>query len=183
MLSASGPRDAYDYVVRTPSLSGTTEITRSRTIGDATTGAVTTWVAGPSGAVSAGAVTLAQTAVVKWAAPLCVTPVVSNAVSLVVAVTYEIWLYDSVGETDAAIAAKVAADLLRAFQTRPIGGDVLSGVGKLYKSFIEATLKESYPRDVFRVSVSAPVGDTTLATNQVVALGVVTGLRHIEPSP
>ncbi len=185
LLSATGPKDIYDYVVRTPDLTGTTEITRSRTSADTTTGDVTTWVAGPSGAVSAGAVTLAQAAVIEWAAPLCTTPTVKNASALVIAITYELWLYDSVGETEADIEEKVEDDLAAALATRPIGGDVITGgggVGKLYGSFLEATIKASYPGHIFRVSVTVPAGDTTMAENDVASLGVVTATVNLEPA-
>jgi phage-related baseplate assembly protein len=183
MLSPNGPTDVYNYVVRTPSLTGSTEITRSRTSGDSTTGDVTIWVAGASGAVSGGAVTAAQNAVAQYAAPLCITPTVVNASALTVNITYTVWLYDSVGETAAAIEEKIEDDLAAAFQTRPIGGDVIGGVGKLYKSFLEATIKASYPDHVFRVSVATPSGDTTLAANEVATLGTVTATVNLEPAP
>lgn len=184
MLSPNGPTDVYNFVVRTPDLTGTTEITRSRTNGDSTTGDVTVWVAGPSGAVSGGAVTAAQNAVAVWATPLCSTPTVTNAASLVVPVTYSVWLYTSVGEGATAIRERIEADLTRALRTRPIGGDVIGGgAGKLYKSFLEATIKASYPDHTFRVSVSSPSADVDMLPNEVAALGTVTGTVSLEPTP
>lgn len=183
MLSPNGPADVYNYVVRTPSLTGSTEITRSRTSSDSPTGDVTIWVAGASGAVSGAAVTAAQDAVAQYAAPLCITPTVTNAAALVVNIVYTVWLYDSVGETASAIETKIYGDLATAFRTRPIGGDVIGGTGKLYRSFLEATIKASYPDHVFRVSVSTPAGDTTLTSSEVATLGTVTATVNLEPAP
>ena len=184
IISPNGPRDAYDYVVRSPELTGTTEITRSRTIDDSTTGDVAIYVAGPSGGVSGAAVTAAQAAVIKWAGPLCTTPVVASASTVTFAVTYEVWLYDSVNEDSATIEAKIAADLLDMFVARPVGGDVIgAGAGKMYTSLIAATIKASYPAHTFRVSLSFPAADTTLGSDDVPALGTVTGTVHLEPAP
>lgn len=185
MLSPNGPRDAYDFVVRSSALTGVSEITRSRTIADSLTGNVTTYLAGASGPVSGAAVTAAQAAIEKWAAPLCITPTATNSSSVSVAVTYELWLYDSVGETGATILATVLSSLQAMFRTRPIGGDIANNTppGKLWKSLIESTIREAYPNHAFRVSVPVPAGDTTLAINEVAALGVVTGTIHLEAAP
>ena len=184
-LSASGPRDAYDFVVRDPEKTGSTEITRSRTVDDSVTGDVTTYVAGASGAVSGAAVTAAQAAVETWAAPLCITPTVSNCSSVTIAVTYSLWLYTSVGETVATIEAAVEAALEAMFAARPIGGDIIAPAttGKIYKTLIESTIRSVYPDHAFRVSVSAPAGDTSLGLNEVAELGVVTKTVSLEKAP
>lgn len=184
-LSATGPRDAYDFVVRDSTLTGNTEITRSRTVADSVTGDVTTYVAGSSGAVSGAAVTAAQAAVEEWAAPLCITPTVSNCSSVTIAVTYSLWLYTSVGETAATIEAAVEDALDALFAARPIGGDIIApaATGKLYKSLIESTIRGVYPTHAFRVSVSAPAADTSLGINEVAALGVVTPTISLEATP
>jgi hypothetical protein len=44
----------------------------------------------------------------------------------------------------------------------------------MFKSLIESTIRGVYPDDCFRVSVSAPAGDTALTNAQVAALGTVT---------
>lgn len=184
-LSASGPRDAYDSVVRDPTKTGTMEITRSRTVADSVTGDVTTYVAGPSGAVSGGAVAAAQTAVEVWAAPLCITPTVANSSSVNIDVTYSLWLYTTVGETVLTIQAAVDAALRAVFKERPIGGDIIAPAttGKIYKSLIESTIRGVYPDHAFRVSVSAPAGDTALGSNEVAALGAVVGTISLEKAP
>jgi len=184
-LSATGPRDAYDYVVRDSTLTGVTDITRSRTIADSATGDVTVYVAGASGAVAGASVTAAQAAVEEWAAPLCITPTVTNSVALTIAVTYEIWLYSSVGETEATIKAAIEDALGTLYAARPIGGDIIAPAttGKLYQSLIASAIRAVYPNHAFRVSVSLPVGDTSMAINEVATLGTVTGTVHLETAP
>ncbi len=186
MLSAAGPADAYNYVVRSSDLTGVTDIARSRTVGETTTGDVTVYVASASGAVAGASVTAAQAAVDEWATPLCVTATVTNASVSTVAVTYEVWLYDSVGETTATIEAAIEDALGAMFAARPIGGDVIAPAttGKLYQSLISSTIKSVYPDHTFRVSVTAPAGDTSLTIGQVAALGVVTCTQvHQEVTP
>lgn len=186
MLSAAGPRDAYNFVVRSSDLTGVSDITRSRTVGDTTTGVVTVYVASASGAAAGASVTAAQAAVEEWAAPVCITPTVTNASVVSVPVTYEIWMYDSVGELTATIEAAIETALGVMFAGRPIGGDVISPAttGKLYQSLITSTIKAVYPSDTFRVVVTAPAGDTSLTIGQVATLGAVTCTNvHQEATP
>lgn len=186
MLSAAGPRDAYNFVVRSSDLTGVSDITRSRTVGDTTTGVVTVYVASASGAAAGASVTAAQAAVEEWAAPVCITPTVTNASVVSVPVTYEIWMYDSVGELTADIEAAIETALGVMFAGRPIGGDVISPAttGKLYQSLITSTIKAVYPSDTFRVVVTAPAGDTALTIGQVATLGTVTCTEvHQEATP
>lgn len=184
-LSATGPRDAYDFVVQSSDLTGVTDITKSRTIADSTTGNVTVYVAGASGAVAGASVTAAQAAVEEWAAPLCITPTVTNVSNVTVPVTYQVWIYTSVGETTATIEAAIATKLTALFAARPIGGDIISPAttGKLYQSLISAAIRSAYPDHTFRVSVSAPAGDTSLAINQCAVLGTVTPTVTLEVDP
>lgn len=184
-LSATGPRDAYDFVVQSSDLTGVTDITKSRTIADSTTGNVTVYVAGASGAVAAGSVTAAQAAVEEWAAPLCITPTVVNCANVTVPVTYQVWIYTSVGETTATIEAAIQTKLEELFAARPIGGDIISPAttGKLYQSLIAATIRAAYPDHTFRVVVSSPAGDTALAINECAVLGTVTPTVTLEVDP
>lgn len=185
MLSPNGPADAYNYVVRSSDLTGDTTITRSRTVADDTTGEVTVYVAGAAGAVLSGAVTLAQSAVETWATPLTVTPTVVAATEVIIPVTYSVWIYSSVGATNGEITSAIEAALLAMFAARPIGGDIISPAttGKMYQSLIASTIKEAYPAHVFRVTVSAPAGDASLAVNEVATLGTVTYTVSQEVAP
>jgi len=185
-LSPNGPWDAYSFVVRSSALTGVTEITRARVVADSATGDVIVIVAGESGPVAGASVTAAQTAVEEWAAPLCITPAVSNASASPIAITYEIWIYDSVGETTAAIKAKIEDDLTAMFSARPIGGDIIAPAttGKLYQSLVASTIKAAWPSHIFRVSVTSPAIDTALGIDEVATIsGTPTGTVNFEVTP
>lgn len=175
-LSPNGPKDAYDYVARNQGLTGTTAVTRTRVFATSTTGSVTVHLAGPSGAVGAGDVTAVEAAILEWATPLCVTPIVVSATNLTLPVTYQLWLYSSVGETTATIETAVADALAAMLQGRPIGGDIIppSADGYIYHSMIESTIRAVYPGHAFRCVVTSPASDTLLAAGQVAVLGAVT---------
>lgn len=174
-LSPNGPKDAYNYVAKRSALTGTTGITRSRTIADSATGAITVYLAGPSGAISEPDRALAEAAILKWATPLGMTPTVLSATNVTVAITYQLWLYTSVGKTSAEVQTAVAQALAAMFQERPIGGDVISSPpGALFHSMIESVIRGVYPAHAFRVSLSSPSGDTSLTIGQVAALGSIT---------
>lgn len=182
-LSPNGPRDAYNFVVRSSELTGVTDITRARTVTDAAT--VIVYVAGASGAVAGASVTAAQAAIDEWATPNCITATVTNVSNVTVAVTYTVWIYESVGADSADIEEAIEDALGDMFAARPIGGDIISPAttGKLYQSLIVSTIKEVFPDHIFRVTVSDPTGDTSLAINQVAVLGAVTATINIEEDP
>lgn len=185
MLSPNGPKAAYDYVVRTPSLTGSSEITRSRTVADSTTGQVTVYVAGASGSVSSPAITAAQTAVETYCTPLCITPTVVVATPVTVAVAYAIWVYTSVGLTDTEIKSQIASALGDMIARRPIGGDVIppSTTGYVYNGHLESTIRNVFPNQIFRLDLSTPASDTALTAAQVAVLGSVTGTVHFVEDP
>lgn len=175
-LSPNGPRSAYEYVATTPALTGTSNVTRARSVGDSATGDVTLYLAGPSGAVAGADVALVQTAIETWATPLCITPTAVSAANKVIAPTYELWLYDTVGMTEAAAHALVQTALQAMMTARPISGDVIPPAtsGYVYHSLIESTIASPFPGEVFRVVVTVPAGDTAVAANEVPVLGTVT---------
>lgn len=184
-LSPNGPADAFSFVVRSSELTGESTITRARVVGDTGTGDVTIYVADADGPVAGGSVALAQTAVEQWAAPQCVTPTVVSVTGVTVPVTYQAWIYASVGEETSTIEAAIADALSALFASRPIGGDIIAPAtsGKLYQSLIISTIKATYPAHTFRVVVSAPSGDTSLAISEVAVRGAVTGTITIEADP
>jgi uncharacterized phage protein gp47/JayE len=175
-LSPNGPADAYDYVARTEELTGISTITRTRTYPDSDTGEVLLYLAGAAGAVSGGDVTAVEEAILEWAAPLCITPTVASATNVTIPVTYSIWLYQSVGVTEAEAEEAIESALEAMFAARPIGGDILTGdtTGSMYLSLIQSTIRAVYPDDCFRVTVTAPAIDTPLDNDEVAALGLVT---------
>lgn len=184
-LSACGPRDSYDYVVRSSDLTGSDEITRSRTLTDDATGAVRVIVGSASGAVTGAALADAQTAVDRYSAPHCFRATVENCVTATIPITYELWAYDSIGDDEATIEANVLAALSTMIAARPIGGDIIAPAttGAIYQSLIAATIRDTYPDHAFRVVVLLPATDTALAVNEAVALGTVLAAISIEAAP
>jgi hypothetical protein len=167
-LSPNGPREAYSYVARNSALTGTTAVTRVRVY-------VTIYLAGSSGGVAEPDRALVESALATWATPVCITPTVLAATNVSVAVTYQLWIYSTVNKTSAEIEEEVEEALEALFASRPIGGDIIppAVTGSLYRSLIESTIRSLYD-DAFRVTVSAPSGDTALTNGQVATLGTVT---------
>lgn len=183
-LSPNGPSGAYTYVARNSELTGTTAVTRARAFGNSTTGVVSVYVAGSSGAVAAPDVALVEDAIATWATPLCITANVASAAAVTVDVTYELWIYQSVNKTTTEIEDEVEDALGDMFASREIGGDIIppATTGSLYKSLIESTIRGLYP-EAFRVSVTTPAGDTALTNSQVAALGTVTATVNLVEDP
>lgn len=174
-LSSNGPKDAYSDTARDMDLTGLAYVPRVRAYADSDVGDVTVVLAGPSGAVPEVDRAAVELAILANATPLCITPTVVSATTVTVAVTYSLWVYKSVNKTAAEIAEEVEAALEQMFATRPIGGDIIppATTGSLYRTLIESTIREVYPQ-AFRVSVSAPSGDTALTNTQVAVVGTVT---------
>ena len=183
-LSPNGPKEAYSYVARNSELSGTNGVTRVRVYGSSETGDVQVYLAGPSGGVSETDRALVETAILKWATPLCCTPTVSAATNLVMPVTYSIWVYKSANKSAAEVEEDVEAALEQLFAARDIGGDIIppAATGKVYLSLIESAIRSVYPQ-VFRVTMSLPAGDTTLTNGQVATLGTITATVTLVTSP
>lgn len=182
-LSPDGPPDAYRYVATTPELAGTSAVTRVRTQPDNGTGVVLVSLAGPSGEVAAADVALVAAAILRWATPLCVRPEVFSATAVVVPITYQIWVYARVSKTEEEITDAIDDALVQLFQERPIGGDVILGVGKLYQSLIASAIRGVFGDDTFRVIVSAPAADVTLGLHEVPVLGAVSGVVNFVANP
>ncbi len=194
-LSPNGPKSAYDFVVTTPpdpenptaANNGGANITRSRTIANSPTGAVTVYCANESGAVTAPDITLAQTAIETWVEPICVGATATNTTNLLVPVTYQVWVYDSINLTKAAIQALIATEIAASIRRRPIGGDIIPPAltGTLYKDSIEAAIMSAVRIDGvafgFRCTVSLPGGDTAMTAAQVaVASTIIPTVTMIE---
>jgi uncharacterized phage protein gp47/JayE len=183
-LSPNGPKEAYSYVTRNSDLTTTRNVTRVRVFPVSSTGTVTVYIAGPSGAVSAPDRTLVEAAIVKWATPNCITPVVLSASNVVIPVTYQLWIYRSVNKTSAEIQADIATALQAMFAARPIGGDIIAPAltGAIYQSMIASTIRAAFPQ-AFRVDVSSPAGDTALANGEVGTLGAIIATINLVNDP
>lgn len=174
-LSPNGPRDAYAYVAKSSDLTGSTEVTDARVYDDADTGDVRVFLRGASGAVSGAAVTAVTTAILRYAAPLCITPVVESATNQTVAITYQLWLYSADSREVSEIEDAVETALEAMFAARPIGGDIITpgDPGAVYLRLIESTIRGVSPY-AFRVELSLPAADVELDDDEVAVLGVVT---------
>lgn len=176
-LSPNGTAGAYSYVALNAELTGTSGITGAREYGSAT-GTVTVYLRGPAGAVSEVDRAKVETAILRYATPLCITPVVQSVSNVSVPVTYTLWVYKSVNRTAAEVQAEVLAALQQLLARQDIGGDIITPSndalpGYLYRSLIESTILRTFPQ-AFRVAVSAPSGDVAVGRGQVAALGTVT---------
>jgi phage-related baseplate assembly protein len=174
-LSPDGPAAAYSFVAKSSALTGTTAVTRVRVYADSDTGDVTVYLAGPSGAVASGDRDVVETAILRWATPLCITPTVLSASNVTIAVTYQLWIYEGVNKTSLEIQTSVAAALATMFAKRPIGGDIIppATTGALYKEMIESTIRTAFPDHTFKIAVSIPASYTAMTNGQVPALGVI----------
>ncbi len=183
-LSPNGPKEAYSYVARNAELTGTNAVTRVRVYPDSDSGDVTIYLAGPGGAVVEDDRALVEEAIATWATPLTITPAVLSASALVIAITYELWIYASVNKTADEIEEEIEAALESMFAVRPIGGDIVppATTGKLYKSMIESTIRSVFS-EAFRVSVTLPAGDTSMTNAQVATLGTVTATINLVTDP
>jgi hypothetical protein len=161
-LSPDGPPDAYEYVVRNPDLTGTTEITRASTAHDATDGTVTVYVASPTGTVTSPSVAAAQDAVEIWATPLCITPTVVSVTTVSVNVTAEI----SGDDIPLDFEAQITDALGVFFASVPVDG---SGVSV---SRISKLIHDTIP-EVTSVTITAPAGNVALAVGQAPVVGTV----------
>lgn len=160
-LSPNGPRDAFEYVVRNPTLTGSSEITRAKAYGDEVNGDVTVYVATPSGAASGAAVAAAQAAVEQWATPLCFTPTVVAAVPVAIDVTAT-----PLGDgLPADLTDLVRSSIATYLAELPIGSLVAV-------SAIIARIHAVSPR-IKTVSVATPAADMVLTQEQVPVLGNV----------
>jgi hypothetical protein len=183
-LSPDGPASAYSFVARNSALTGINTVTRARVYPTSDTGDVLLYVAGASGAVGGSDVTAVQNAIVQFATPLTITPTVLSANNVSVAVTYTIWIYKSVNQTSSQIEAAILTALETLFSGEPIGGDIIppAATGTLYATLIESAIRGVFPKQTFRVLLSAP-GDTALTNGQVAVLGSVTPTVNIISDP
>lgn len=184
-LSPNGPKEGYSYVARNPDLTGTNAVTRVRVFPTSDTGNVVVYVATSSGGVLEVDRASVEAAILKWSTPLCITPTVLSAGNVVINVSYEIWVYQSVNQTEAQIQASIQTALQQLFATRPIGGDIIvaGGSGFMYASLLLSTIRGVFGDKTFRATLAAPAADTALANNQVAALGSVTGIVHLVVDP
>ncbi len=174
-FSPNGPKDAYDYVAKTPEYSGTsTPITRTRTVLSAATGVLTTYLATASGPPTVPDVAIVQDAFDQYVEPWGVQSVAAAATAVVVPITYQAWVQGS-QLTSAQISALIDSALATWFASLDIGGYVIPpDTGAIYVDVLEQVIGQSTP-GILRVAVSIPAATLVMTSNQVAQLGTVTG--------
>lgn len=182
-LSPNGPADAYRYVALSAVTTAGTPagVTRVRTIPDGA-GLVDVYVATATGPVTGtignpatplGAVDEAiQTQVV----PLAVTAVVQSAVAATIAVTYSLWVKNTIGLTTPQIIARVTSALTLFLSEQPIGGSrKVPGPGFVFVEQLEGVIAEAVgSANLVDVQVTVPAADVPIAINEAPVLGTVT---------
>lgn len=173
-LSPMGPKDSYNYVATTPELSPTsTPITRTLTVIDITTGALTVYLATADGAPVSGDVDIVQAAIESNAEPWGAEATAVGATNHPIAVTYQVWIKGSnltVLQIEAAIATALAVYL----KTVDIGGEVIPpDSGEVYVEALDRAIGAATP-GILRIAIALPASDVVLADNEVAVLGTVT---------
>lgn len=179
-LSPDGPKEAYNYIAKTPEFSDTaTAITRATTKCDPDTGIVTVYIATAGGAPSEDDVEIVQEAIDEWAEPWGTTATAVAVSTQTVAVTYQVWIRSSLDEDDIEDAIETA--LSEYFAALPIGGEVIppATTGTLYVDslivVIAGAMVGDTPIGTVRVAVTIPADDVDLDVDEVAVLGTVTG--------
>jgi phage-related baseplate assembly protein/uncharacterized cupin superfamily protein len=184
-LSPFGPWDAYAYAVRnTRRADGTSlGITRIRTTKDGY-GNVTTYVATGTGEIADDDdLDIADEAVQRLAAPLAITAWTVSANGVGVSISYEVWMYNTSGRTEAQVAAAIAVRLAEFMSAQPIGGNkVGSDPGKVFTSAIRAVIGSTFT-EIFDVELSSPASDVELAIDEVPVLigAIATAVHQVAP--
>lgn len=189
-LSPFGPWDAYASAVRNAThTDGTTlGISRFRLVKDGS-GNVYVYLATASGAVTGTVgdlstdLGIADEAIQQLAAPLSVTAHTLSATAVPVAVTYEVWMYNTSGASPTQVEDTIATALESFMASQPIGGNVIApAAGKVFVDAIRAVIKSTYA-EIFHVVVTLPAADVTLAITEVPVLGAITPTAINQSAP
>lgn len=190
-LSPMGPWDAYGSAVRNATHPDGTSlgITRIRIVKDGY-GTVSTYVANANGAVDGvvGDLTtdlgIADEAIQQNAAPLAVNALTYSAINHPIAVTYEVWMYNTSSLSDAELREAIAKAIDSFFVAQPIGGNVIgSDAGKIFVDGLRAAITDSVS-EVFHTVVTVPAADVVMSPSDVAVSGtIVTTAIHQEPPP
>ncbi|MBZ0121787.1 MAG: baseplate J/gp47 family protein [Sandaracinaceae bacterium] len=180
-VSPNGPRDAYHYVARSALRPDGTPIgvTRVKTKADGN-GNVDVYLADEDGPIEAGDVTIIADALRAGVVPLCVTANVQSAVAKVISVTYELWIRDTTGLSDAEIDAEVKTKLTAFLASQPIGGyrKLVGQPGRVNVDALEAVIGNTFPDELVDVVVSDPAADVDLAINEAPVMGSTSYTIH-----
>lgn len=181
-LSPNGPREAYAYVAKSAVRADGTSVgvNRVSTTVSSPTAEVGVLVATPSGAVpgtlgdASTDLGLVEKLVLELVEPLGVTATLDTATNITVAVTSDVYIRTSSNLTDLEVQTAVEAQLVRFFQTVPIGG--FPG-GLLFVDGLRGEVRVAVPL-AYHATISAPASDVAIAADQVAVPGVITTNVH-----
>ncbi len=177
-LSPNGPKDAYNFVATSPTLSATSSpITRSRTSGNQVTGVVSVYIATATGTPTAPNIAIVQAAIDFWAEPWCVQATAIGATEVVINITYTVWIRSSLTALQIEDAIETALSVY--VSTVPVGGVVVPpDTGNVYVEALTHVIHTTYST-IERVLVTLPAADIVLTANQVPVIGTVTATINI----
>lgn len=184
-LSPNGPRDAYEYFARSAkNTDGTsTGVTRCKVVPDGY-GNVTVYVATASGEVTGDpddpdtALGAVNDAIQDSVVPDGVTAIIESATALAVPVTYELWLRDTTGLTEAQVTALVSAALTSTLSEAPIGGeriDLEDSAGYVFVDTLEAAIDDALPvGSILKRTLTLPAADVVVPASKAPVAGTIT---------
>lgn len=179
-LSPDGPKGAYEFVAKSATDSGGNPLGVTRVFVRTGTGdgLVFIYVAGASGALPSGDITIINDAIQRQAVPDSTLAVVHNSTNVVVDLTVDVWVYTAAGMSDADIEAATIAAMDAYFPTVPIGGFVLtSPPGALLFRPLEAIVKDAFGVNGIQAKFF-PEADVSLGQGEVAVPGTFTVNVH-----
>lgn len=190
-LSPNGPADAYSYVARSatrpprPS-DDNIGVTRTRVLKDGY-GHVVLVVADADGPIAPEDVAIINEDIQHLATPLAVSSSTVSAQAVPISIAYEIFVYNTSGNSDQQIRDAVRVQLSKFFSLQPIGGNLPAGVppGYVYNDAIRSAIASTLaPGLIFHVVLSSPAGDVQLQPSDVATFTTPTSeIVHQVPVP
>jgi len=198
-LSPDGPAGAY-YAAAVAAVDGSDNnigVNRVRVNENSTTGEVTCVVATATGVVSGTVGTpgddldYVNINVQRLAAPLGIAGcTVISATAVTVAVTFELWAYDT-GVSDVDLTAYAKAALDRFITTRAIGGDsgyvyadmLIAAIRGMRSTLIDDDTAKAISDKIYKVAVTVPAADVAISSTQVAVAGThtCTAVHQVAP--
>lgn len=170
-----GPRDIYNYILRTTSRpdGSVIPVTRVRVVPPTGDGTLTIYVATPSGALDSGDVTILQERLIDDVDPMTTTSILTNTTNVLIAPTLTVTVDRDADIPDAEIDSAIKTALANWLATSPIEGwrETLLGDGYVWKDELVAVASESHSAIV---RVTTTFVDLLMASGEVPVAGTIT---------
>ncbi len=182
-LSPAGPKAAYESRALGATLdNGTTAgVTRVQVLSSPSTGSVTVYVGGPSGALpgdvhdSSTPLGAVSKAIQFGVVPVGVTASVVSATPQTVSVTIDVWVKQGSGYSSSQVESLVHNNIASELSNAPIGG--YNNLFALSQLISAAHSASSYIR---RVLISYPTADIAVNDGRVLILGIIGVVVHFD---